>query len=101
NAALIKAKTERITKESLYNQLQSLQKAGTIDTFPAVLSNEYIQGLKSNLAQLQREHAQLSERYGENHPEMLKSRTALESANAKLTTEIAKVVEGVNSEYRA
>lgn len=101
NAALIKAKTERITKESLYNQLQSMQKAGTIETFPAVLSNEYIQGLKSNLAQLQREHAQLSERYGENHPEMVKSRTALESANAKLTTEIAKVVEGVNSEYRA
>ena len=101
NTALIKAKTERIAKESLYNQLQSMQAGGTIDTFPAVLSNEYIQGLKSNLAQLQREHAQLSERYGENHPEMAKSRTALESANAKLTTEIAKVVQGVNSEYRA
>jgi uncharacterized protein involved in exopolysaccharide biosynthesis len=59
-----------------------MQAAGTLDTFPAVLSNEYIQGLKTNLAQLQREHAQLSERYGVNHPEMAKSKTALESANA-------------------
>jgi capsular exopolysaccharide synthesis family protein len=101
NAALIKAKTERITKESLYNQLQSMQAAGTIDTFPAVLANEYIQGLKSNLAQLQREHAQLSERYGENHPKLAESKTALQTANAKLTSEIAKVVQGVNSEYRA
>jgi capsular exopolysaccharide synthesis family protein len=101
NAALIKAKTERITKESLYNQLQSMQAAGTIDTFPAVLANEYIQGLKSNLAQLQREHAQLSERYGENHPKLAESKTTLQTASAKLNSEIAKVVQGVNSEYRA
>jgi polysaccharide biosynthesis transport protein len=101
NAALIKAKTERINKEALYNQLQSMQSTGTIDTFPAVLANEYIQGLKSNLAQLQREHAQLSERYGENHPKLSESKTALQTAGAKLTSEIAKVVEGVHSEYRS
>ena len=101
NAALIKAKTERIGKESLYNQLKSMQAAGTIETFPAVLANEYIQGLKTNLAQLQRDQAQLAERYGENHPEMINARTAVQTANAKLVTEIAKVVEGVNSEYRA
>jgi len=101
NAALIKAKTERINKEALYNQLQSMQSTGTIDTFPAVLANEYIQGLKSNLAQLQREHAQLSERYGENHPKLSESKMALQTAGAKLTSEIAKVVEGVHSEYRS
>jgi capsular exopolysaccharide synthesis family protein len=101
NAALIKAKTERIAKESLFNQLKSMQAAGTIDTFPAVLANEYIQGLKTNLGQLQREHAQLSERYGENHPKLADSRTALQTATAKLNSEIAKVVQGVNSEYQA
>ena len=101
NAALIKAKTERITKESLFNQLQSMQASGTIDTFPAVLANEYVQGLKTNLAQLQREQAQLSERYGENHPEMIKIKSAVQAASAKLSGEIAKVVQGVNSEYRA
>jgi polysaccharide biosynthesis transport protein len=101
NAALIKAKTERINKEALYNQLQSMQSAGTIDTFPAVLANEYIQGLKSNLGQLQREHAQLSERYGENHPKLSESKMALQTAGAKLTSEIAKVVQGVHSEYRS
>jgi succinoglycan biosynthesis transport protein ExoP len=101
NSALIKARTERINKEALYNQLKSMQTQGTIETFPAVLANDYIQGLKTNLAQLQREQAQLSERYLENHPEMTKSRSAVESATAKLTGEIGKVVEGVNSEYRA
>ena len=78
-----------------------MQSAGTIETFPAVLANDYVQGLKTNLAQLQREQAQLSERYLANHPEMTKIRSAVEMADAKLTGEIGKVVEGVNSEYRA
>ena len=101
NSALIKARTERINKEALYNQLTSMQAAGTIETFPAVLANEYIQGLKTNLAQMQREQAQLAERYLDGHPEMTKIRSAVQTASAKLTTEIGKVVQGVNSEYRA
>jgi capsular exopolysaccharide synthesis family protein len=101
NGALIKARTERIHKEALYNQLTSMQAAGTIETFPAVLANEYIQGLKTNLAQMQREQAQLAERYLDGHPEMTKIRSAVQTASAKLTTEIGKVVQGVNSEYRA
>lgn len=101
NAALIKAKTERIGKESVFNQLQSMQSAGTLDSFPAVLANGYIQELKSNLAELQREQAQLSERYLENHPEMTKIKSAVQTATAKLNTEIAKVVDSVTSEYRS
>ncbi|CAN5887298.1 polysaccharide biosynthesis tyrosine autokinase [soil metagenome] len=100
NGALIKARTERLNKEALYNQLKSMQAAGTIETFPAVLANDYIQGLKTNLAQVQREQAQLSERYGDVHPEMIKAKAAVQTASAKLTTEISKVVEGVNNEYR-
>jgi capsular exopolysaccharide synthesis family protein len=101
NAALIKAKTDRISKEAVYNQVKSLQASGAVDTFPGVLANEYIQGLKANLAGLQREQAQLSERYGDAHPEMIKMRSAIQTANAKLAAEISKVVDGVTSEYRA
>ena len=101
NGALIKARTERISKEALYNQLKAMQANGTIDTFPAVLANDYIQGLKTNLNELQRQHAQLGERLGENNPRFVESRSALQSAQAKLTAEINKVVEGVSNEYRA
>ena len=34
NSALTKAKTERINKEALYNQLKSAEGSGTLDTFP-------------------------------------------------------------------
>jgi polysaccharide biosynthesis transport protein len=101
NSALTKAKTERINKEALYNQLKTAETTGAVDAFPAVLANEYIQKLRSDLADLQRQQAQLAERYGERHAEMIKIRTAIENADAKLRGEVAKVVESVKNEYLA
>jgi capsular exopolysaccharide synthesis family protein len=101
NAALTKAKTERINKEALYNQLKAAEANGTLDTFPAVLSNDYIQKLRADLSDLQRQQAQLAERYGERHAEMIKSRTAVQVAEAKFKGELGKVVESVRNEYQA
>src|SRR4029077_19280396 len=76
NAALTKAKTERINKEALYNQLLAAEVKDAIDTLPAVLSNDYIQKLKSELADLQRQQSQLAQRYDNKHPEMIKAGSA-------------------------
>lgn len=100
NSALTKAKTERINKEASYNQLKSAESTGVIDTFPKILANEYVQKLKSELADLQRQQAQLGERYGERHAEMIKIRTAIETADAKLRNEISKVVDSVRNEFQ-
>ncbi len=101
NSALTKAKTERINKEALYSQLKAAEGTGMLDTFPAVLGNEYIQKLRGDLTDLQRQQAQLSERYGERHAEMIKIKAAVESAEARLRAELAKVVESVRNGYQA
>lgn len=101
NTALTKAKTERINKEAVYNQLKAAEVSGKLDTFPAVLANDYIQKLRSDLADLQRQQVQLAERYGERHAEMIKSKASIESADAKLKLELGKVVESVRNEYQA
>jgi exopolysaccharide transport family protein len=101
NSALTKAKTERINKEAAYNQLKAAQAAGTLDSFPTVLSNEYIQKLRTDLTDLQRQQAQLADRYGERHAEVIKNRTAIQAADAKLRGELGKIVESVHSEYEA
>jgi succinoglycan biosynthesis transport protein ExoP len=102
NAALTKAKTERISKEGLYNQLVALEKdRAALDTFPAILSNAYIQQLKAQVADLQKELANLSERYGERYPDVIKVKTALEGAQSRLQVEIAKTVESVKNDYLA
>jgi succinoglycan biosynthesis transport protein ExoP len=102
NAAVTQAKTDRFQKQALYNQLQTLAtKGGAIDTFPAILSNTYVQQVKAELAQLQTQQTQLSDKLGDKHPDLIKVRTAIQLAQAKLDAEIAKVVQSVRNEYQA
>jgi capsular exopolysaccharide synthesis family protein len=102
NAAVTKARTERIEKEALYRQLETIQgNQAALDTFPAILSNTFIQGQKSKLAELQSQQAQMSDRLGEKHPDMVKLASAIQAARASLQTEITKVVMSVRNEYLA
>jgi capsular exopolysaccharide synthesis family protein len=71
-----------------------------LDTFPAIVGNTFIQGLKADLAVLQRERVQLSERLGNLHPDMIKIDTAINTAEQRLKAEMAKVVDGIRNDYR-
>ena len=101
NGAVTRAKTERLQKEAAYNQIRTLGDRNALDTFPAILSNTFIQQQKGEIAELQRQQAQLSEKLGPRHPDMLKITNAIQSAETKLQTEIAKVVQSVRNEYQA
>lgn len=100
NSAVTRAKTERVGKQSLYNQLTSLQSdQARLDTFPAILQSPVIQDLKSQLTDAQRQQAQLSEQLGEKHPDMAKVRTAIRTTESRLQAEIARVAQGIRNEY--
>jgi polysaccharide biosynthesis transport protein len=100
NAALTRAKTERIAKEAAYNQLLAIQRSkGALDTLPAVLSSAYIQQQKSQLAALQQERTRLSEQYGEKMPEMIRVNSAIEAVEARLNGEIEKIVQSVRNDF--
>ena len=71
NDAVTKAKTNRVQKEALYDQIKALAADVSADTIPAILQNAYIQTIKTRLAELQRERATLLERYGEKYPEVV------------------------------
>src|SRR5206468_1207838 len=100
NAAVTRAKTERIQKEAAYNQILALENdRAALDTFPAILSNTFIQQQKGELADLQRQQAQLSEKLGPNHPDMKKLGLAIQTAEAKIQGEISKVVQARRNDY--
>jgi succinoglycan biosynthesis transport protein ExoP len=102
NGAVTRAKTQRIEKESLYEQLRVVQNdRAALDTYPAILSNSFIQQLKGEVASLQRQLAQLSQTLGEKHPRITELQTALDSTDARLRGEIGKVVQGVRNEFLA
>ena len=79
----------------------AVQGTSAVDTFTAVLGNEYIQKLKSEVGDFQRQEAQLAEKYGERHPEMVRIKNAVQVAQAKFDNEVNKVVESVRAEYMA
>ena len=101
NAAVTRAKTERLLKEAAYNQIRELQNdRAALDTFPAILSNTFIQQQKGELADLQRQQAQLSDKLGPRHPDMVKVGLAVQTAEAKIQGEISKVVQAMHNDYQ-
>ena len=99
--AVTKAKTNRVQKESLYNQVKALGASVSPDTIPAILQNQYIQAMKAQLADLQREKANLSERYCERHPEIIKVNASIRDASRQLELEISKAVDSIRHDYQS
>lgn len=100
SAAATKAKTERLQKEALYTQLSAMGPS-ELEALPAILSNDFVQAIRTQLAALERERAELSQIYGDRHPEMIRVSTAIETANGKLRTEVDTVVTSLRNQYEA
>ncbi len=99
NDAVLRARTMRIEKEAQYNQVRSMTPGATADSIPVVSQNPQIQSGKLQLTDLQRQKAQLSEKYGERHPEMLRINAQLSDAQRQLDLETAKALQSVQNEY--
>ncbi len=101
NDAVTKAKTTLVQKESLYNQVKALAPGPPVDSIPAILQNQYIQSLKTQVADLERDRANLSERYGDRHPEIIKINASIKDASRQLELELAKAIDAIRNDYQA
>lgn len=102
NVAVTQASNDRAQKEAVYDQIRAVQNdPAALDTVPAVLSNSYVQGLKTQLAQLQREQVQKAQTLGEKHPDMVETVSAIKETETKLRLEVAKVVQALRNDYEA
>lgn len=101
-ASVTKAKIETIEKQAVYEQLSAVQASQEpLDTLPAVASNPYIQGLKSELTALQRQMAQTSKELGDQHPDFIKLQAAVQNAERKLQTEVSNVGAAIRHDFEA
>ena len=97
NEQATKARTDRITKESLWKQIQA---AGQdVDSISSVIANAAVQSLKGQVGALQQERSRIAERYGEKHPDFIKVNASLASAEKQLETETRKAVQNARNEY--
>ena len=95
------AKSERIGKETMYFQLKKygddLEK---VETLPVIVDNRLIQNLKEDYVKLQREFSELSEKYKEKHPRLIRVKSQLQTMKKRITEEIKKVASSIETEYR-
>ncbi len=102
NAAVTRAKTQRIEAEAQYRELEAIKHdRDALDSFPAILSNPFIQQLKANLVAEQRQYAQLSQTLGERHPQLVEVRTTLETTAKRLDAEVNRVVDSLRQTYQS
>ena len=100
NAAVTRAKTSRLEKEASYRKLQAVQRGGpALDSYPAIMTNPFIQQLKSELARLQREYSEMSQTFGDKHPTLLAKRNEVETSERRLAAEVTRVVDSERSAY--
>ncbi|OFW29520.1 MAG: hypothetical protein A3H97_01175 [Acidobacteria bacterium RIFCSPLOWO2_02_FULL_65_29] len=99
NEASIRARTVRIEKESVNNQLKAIRDTRSVDAIPVITQNLQIQALRNQLGDLQRQKANLTERYGDKHPEMVKVNAQLADGQRQLDVGTAKALESVRNEY--
>ena len=97
--AVTRARSDTIEKEAQVAQLASIEASSQpIDTLPAIGSNAFIQGLKSELTGLQQKLAQTQEKLGDRHPEIIKLRNAVDNAERKLQSELSKAMAAIRND---
>jgi len=99
NDAVTKARTDRITREGLWRQIQAAGQDA--ESISAVIANPFIQQLKGQVTQLQQDESRTSERYGEKHPDFLKVASQLANAQRQLEGEIKKAIVTAKNDYDA
>lgn len=102
NTEVTRAKADRITLETMINEMQILsQKPEMIEAIPAAIDNGLVQQLKAEYARLQGEYSLISEKYGPKHPRMEQLASQIKEIRDKISLEVNKIARSVEIRYKA
>jgi capsular exopolysaccharide synthesis family protein len=99
NAALIRAKSERIAREAMYQQLQILR--SNPDGAELPVSTPAIEALRAERAGLRRKEAQMSEELGDRHPDLIAVRASVQDVDVRLGAEVQRYLDSVRKDVQA
>lgn len=94
--ALTNLKTQRLEKEALYRQMRA---APSAEELPEVMRSPVVQSLRIELASLDRQQAQLLERYLDQHPEVIKVSNQIQETRKKIASESQRVIRAAQNDY--
>ncbi|MEA3641100.1 MAG: polysaccharide biosynthesis tyrosine autokinase [Lamprobacter sp.] len=97
NMDLVNARTQLAEAEARYRQVRARGEASAA-ALGEVLQSPLIQRLGEQEAEVRRKAAEISERYGPRHPEVINVRSELRDIRSKLDEEIGKITQNVENE---
>lgn len=98
NTQLIDAEANRKELELLYNQVTRVNPKDA-ETIPAVASDLTLQALRSQTIQAEQDIKELSKKYGQKHPSMIKAREDLKILQERKQQEIKRIIASIKNEY--
>jgi capsular exopolysaccharide synthesis family protein len=96
---LIEARTRRVEIESTYKIMKEASSAGDLASQSAVLNSGQVSEAKRATIEAGRKLAEVSQRYGKEHPKYVQAESESKTAAENLQRQIELVVGGVNNEY--
>jgi Mrp family chromosome partitioning ATPase len=98
NALLIAAQSDLAEKKANYDRVQALVRSGNTADVSQVVASPLIVQLRTQEGYLIRQEADLSARYGPNHPKMVAIRTQKRDLESKVAQEAARVADSIASD---
>lgn len=101
SSQLVQAQADTYDALSKQKQAQEfIVRGGSLESLPEVLSNGFIQKLKSDLVAQESKLFEFENSYGKNHPRYQRQQADVEELRQKLNIEIRKVMQGIDNAYR-
>lgn len=94
---LTRAQADRYEKEALYRLVQT----GEPGALPGVFENKLIQDLSERLAELKREHAQLSTTFNSDYPRVKEIQSQIDEIEGSLREERKRAADRIVNDYTA
>lgn len=98
NTQLIEAEAKRKELELLYNQVTGVNPKDA-ETIPAIASDPTLQALRSQTIQAEQDLKELSKKYGQKHPSMIKAQEDLKILQERKQQEIKRIIASLKNEY--
>jgi len=95
------AQAQRAEAEAQLQQANDAVRSSGVGRCQRVLNSGLIQSLREKEAALMDTAAELSSRYGKDHPDIAAIRSQLETTRQKLGLEVDRVIDGLHNQVRA
>lgn len=102
NAEVLRARANRVSKETAYQMLQQARaQRRDLTELAGMVTTPMIQQLSSELAGLKRRDAELAPQYGPRHPERAKIHEAVAFVTSSLEAEVNRAVDAIRRDLEA